>query len=160
MLRGEIIDSLHWKEYTFIGQDGLVFEGALTQESEEQITDIVLSIKPIKELLELLTEPCPKCDGTGAETTKMKNYNPIKVIRTNRPCPTCKGESTVPVDPKRIAILTPSLKQELENTKPEFQDAIAYLLNYASGMGAYGDPCGKLAVISPESKKVLITEKL
>lgn len=45
-LMGRIIDSLHWKEYRFIGQGDTVFEGSLTQESEEQIaTQILQALK-------------------------------------------------------------------------------------------------------------------
>lgn len=53
--------------------------------------------------------------------------------------------------------LTPFLKHELNQTKEDYQDNLAYLLYYASAMGDYGDPHGVLAVISPEGK-VLIKE--
>ncbi len=53
--------------------------------------------------------------------------------------------------------LTPSLEQELDGMKDEYQDGLAWLLNYASSMGDYGDPHGILAVLSPEGK-VLVTE--
>jgi len=55
--------------------------------------------------------------------------------------------------------LTPALKQELAGMKPEYQDRLAWLLYYASGMGDYGDPHGVLAVVSPKTGKVLVTEK-
>ena len=51
-----IIDSLHWKEYTFIGQSGLIFEGCLTQESEELIANQILSTEPLATIIELLDE--------------------------------------------------------------------------------------------------------
>jgi len=54
--------------------------------------------------------------------------------------------------------LTPSLTFELEGTISKFQDRLARLLNYASAMGDYGDPHGELAVISPQSGKVLARE--
>ena len=54
--------------------------------------------------------------------------------------------------------LTPSLADELEGTRPEFQDKLAWLLNYASAMGDYGDPHGELAILSPQSGKVLMRE--
>lgn len=54
--------------------------------------------------------------------------------------------------------LTPTLSFELENTKAEYQDKLAELLNFASGMGDYGDPHGLLAVISPISGKILKVE--
>ena len=54
--------------------------------------------------------------------------------------------------------LTPSLRFELEGTIPEWQDRLAWLLNYASAMGDYGDPHGILAVISPQSGRVLVKE--
>lgn len=41
----KIIDSMHWKELAFIGQlDNAVFEGCLTQASEEILTDQFLFI--------------------------------------------------------------------------------------------------------------------
>lgn len=55
--------------------------------------------------------------------------------------------------------LTPSLKQELERMNEKGQDTLAWLLYYASAMGDYGDPCGVWAVVSPDSGKVLVTEK-
>ena len=42
-LPAEILDLLHWKEYTFIGQDNAVFEGSLTQASEERIVTSILA---------------------------------------------------------------------------------------------------------------------
>lgn len=54
--------------------------------------------------------------------------------------------------------LAPSLKQELDGMKPEYQDKLAWLLRYASGMGDYGDPHGILAVISPTSGRILVDE--
>ena len=54
--------------------------------------------------------------------------------------------------------ITPSLEHELDGMKPEYQDKLAWLLYYASGMGDYGDPHGKLAVVAPENKEVLVTE--
>ena len=55
--------------------------------------------------------------------------------------------------------LTPSLNFELEGMKPEYQDRLAELLNFANAMGDYGDPHGLLAVVSPISGKVLKCEK-
>ncbi len=52
-------------------------------------------------------------------------------------------------------LLTPALKFELEGMKATYQDKIAELLNYASAMGDYGNPHGILAVISPDTGKVL-----
>ena len=54
--------------------------------------------------------------------------------------------------------LTSALAHELEGTVPEFQDRLAWLLYYASAMGDYGDPSGILAVLSPQSGKVLVKE--
>lgn len=54
--------------------------------------------------------------------------------------------------------LTEALEFELEGTLPEFQDRLAWLLNYASAMGDYGDPYGVLAVLSPDSGEVLVKE--
>lgn len=54
--------------------------------------------------------------------------------------------------------LTPALAHELGGTIPEFQDRLAWLLYYASAMGDYGDPHGILAVLSPQSGKVLVKE--
>ena len=54
--------------------------------------------------------------------------------------------------------LTPAMRFELEGTKPEYQDRLAELLNFASAMGDYGDPHGSLAVISPDTEKVLLRE--
>ena len=51
--------------------------------------------------------------------------------------------------------LTPELRNELEGMKPKYQDKLAELLRFASAMGAYGDPYGILAVISPTSGRTL-----
>jgi len=58
MLRENIIDSLHWVEFTFLGQSNLVFRGILTQSSEEVIADQILSL--IKEVVK-------KCQLTDEE---------------------------------------------------------------------------------------------
>ena len=50
MDRQQLIDSLHWREYTFVGQGNAIFEGILTQESEEQIADQILALIPDIEL--------------------------------------------------------------------------------------------------------------
>lgn len=55
--------------------------------------------------------------------------------------------------------VTTALARELDRTTPQFQDNIAELLRYASDMGDYGDPHGVLAVLSPQSGKVLKTER-
>ncbi|KKN75187.1 hypothetical protein LCGC14_0383460 [marine sediment metagenome] len=55
--------------------------------------------------------------------------------------------------------LTPELRNELEGMKPEYQDKLAELLRFASDMGAYGDPFGILAIISPTSGRVLKSDK-
>ena len=41
-LREEIIDTLHWKEYTFVARGGAVLKGSLTQASEERIAKQIL----------------------------------------------------------------------------------------------------------------------
>lgn len=54
--------------------------------------------------------------------------------------------------------LTEALEFELDGTKPEFQDKLAELLNFASAMGDYGDPYGELAVIDPQTGEVVKRE--
>jgi len=41
-VREELYDKLHFRNFMFIGQDNLICEGALTQESEEQIINQAL----------------------------------------------------------------------------------------------------------------------
>ncbi len=55
---------------------------------------------------------------------------------------------------KKIEV-TQALAYELEGTRPEYQNAIARLLNYAEAMGAYGDSFGELAIISAKSGEVV-----
>lgn len=43
-LREKVIDLLHWKQYRFIGQDNMIFEGSLTQDSEEVIANQILAL--------------------------------------------------------------------------------------------------------------------
>ena len=51
--------------------------------------------------------------------------------------------------------LTEALKQELEGMTPEYQNKLAYMLNTASSMGAWGGNCAELAVVYPDGKIVL-----
>ena len=45
-LREKVVDLIHWKEYKFVGQGNMIFEGSLTQESEEYISDRILEALP------------------------------------------------------------------------------------------------------------------
>ncbi len=48
--REKVIDLLHWEELTFIGQGNAIFEGSLTQVSEDYIADRIIALFPdIKE---------------------------------------------------------------------------------------------------------------
>lgn len=60
-----IIDNLHWKEFKFIGQDDMIMEGILTQESEEYIQNLFKQTKVsfATEILDrFFPNSCPHCE--------------------------------------------------------------------------------------------------
>ncbi len=54
--------------------------------------------------------------------------------------------------------LTPSLKQEIKNMKPEYQDKLAHLLSVASSWGAYNESSADLAVVAPNSDEIIMRD--
>ena len=70
--REAVLDQLHWKSFTFFGQDHAIIEGMLTQESEEAIADAILKLQPV------LSEGKPKvvclCGSTRFEDAFMTEY--------------------------------------------------------------------------------------
>lgn len=79
-LKGKIIDALHWKQYWFMGQGEAIYEGSLTQESEEQIAELLIPlIDPEvirREVVEEITKERPSRDKhlVGEYTAGWNDY--------------------------------------------------------------------------------------
>jgi hypothetical protein len=54
--------------------------------------------------------------------------------------------------------LTPSLKQELDNMTPEYQNKLAHLINVMNDWGSYGEHSADLAVVAPNSNDIIMRD--